>query len=109
VSCRLLRQQGRVICFARCLVLELIKHSIYVNAIDPGFVDTPMWDQVDALLAKDEDRPVGKKRRLVGETVPLGRKGPPEDVTGAAIVLASPDIGHVLAQTRNVDGGIWMS
>ncbi len=87
----------------------LIKHRINVNGIAPGVVDTPMWDQVDALFARYENRPVGEKKRLVGEAVPYGRMGVPGDHAGAAVFLASDDSDYVVAQTLNVDGGNWMS
>jgi NAD(P)-dependent dehydrogenase (short-subunit alcohol dehydrogenase family) len=87
----------------------LIKHKINVNGIAPGVVDTPMWDVVDALFAKYENRPIGEKKRLVGEGVPFGRMGTPEDLVGCAIFLASSESEYVVAQTFNVDGGQWMS
>ena len=68
-----------------------------------------MWDVVDSLFAKYEHREIGEKKRLVGEAVPLGRMGDPEDITGAAVFLASADSDYVVAQTFNVDGGNWMS
>ena len=79
------------------------------NAIAPGVVDTPMWDVVDSLFAKYENRPIGEKKRLVGEAVPFGRMGTPEDMAGAAVFLASADADYIVAQTLNVDGGNWMS
>ena len=87
----------------------LIKDKINVNGIAPGVVDTPMWEEVDRLFARYENRPIGEKKRLVGETVPYGRMGVPEDHTGAAVFLASSDADYVVAQTLNVDGGNWMS
>nr|WP_298250452.1 L-iditol 2-dehydrogenase [uncultured Halomonas sp.] len=89
--------------------LALIEHGINVNGIAPGVVDTPMWEEVDALFARYENRPLGEKKRLVGEAVPYGRMGRPEDHVGAAVFLASDDSGYVVAQTLNVDGGNWMS
>jgi D-sorbitol dehydrogenase (acceptor) len=89
--------------------LDLIRHRINVNGIAPGVVDTPMWGQVDALFAKYEQRPIGEKKRLVGEAVPYGRMGLPTDFGGAAVFLASSDADYVVAQTLNVDGGNWMS
>ena len=80
-----------------------------VNGVAPGVVDTPMWTEVDALFAKYEHRPIGEKKRLVGEAVPFGRMGLPEDHVGAAVFLASSDGDYVVAQTLNVDGGNWMS
>lgn len=101
--------KAAVISLTQSTGLELIRHGINVNAIAPGVIDTPMWDVVDALFAKYENRPIGEKKRLVGEAVPLGRMGMPEDMVGAAIFLASADSDYIVAQTLNVDGGNWMS
>jgi D-sorbitol dehydrogenase (acceptor) len=101
--------KAAVISITQSMALELIKYRINVNAIAPGVIDTPMWDEVDALFAKYENRPLGEKKRLVGEAVPYGRMGRPEDIAGAAVFLASSDSDYILAQTLNVDGGNWMS
>lgn len=101
--------KAAVISLTQSAGLDLIKHRINVNGIAPGVVDTPMWDEVDALFARYENRPLGEKKRLVGEAVPYGRMGSPEDHTGAAVFLASADADYVVAQTLNVDGGNWMS
>ncbi|MCI0509132.1 D-sorbitol dehydrogenase (acceptor) [Chromohalobacter marismortui] len=101
--------KAAVISLTQSCGLDLIKHRINVNGIAPGVVDTPMWEEVDALFARYENRPTGEKKRLVGEAVPYGRMGRPEDHTGAAVFLASDDSDYVVAQTLNVDGGNWMS
>ncbi|HEY1942089.1 MAG TPA: L-iditol 2-dehydrogenase [Roseiarcus sp.] len=101
--------KAAVMSLTQSLGLELIKKGIYVNAIAPGVVDTPMWDHVDSLFAKYEKRPIGEKKRLVGEAVPLGRMGAPDDYRGPAVFLASSESDYVVAQTLNVDGGNWMS
>ncbi len=101
--------KAAVISITQSFGLELIKKRINVNAIAPGVVDTPMWDHVDSLFAKYEHRPIGEKKRLVGEAVPLGRMGVPDDYRGPAVFLASSDSDYVVAQTLNVDGGNWMS
>ena len=101
--------KAAVISITQSAGLELIKHRINVNGISPGVVDTPMWDEVDGLFAKYENRPKGEKKRLVGEGVPYGRMGKPEDHVGCAIFLASPDSDYVVAQTYNVDGGQWLN
>lgn len=101
--------KAAVISMTQSAGLALIKHGINVNGIAPGVVDTPMWDVVDGLFAKYENRPLGEKKRLVGEGVPFGRMGKPDDLTGAAIFLASAESDYVVAQTLNVDGGQWMS
>lgn len=101
--------KAAVISITQSAGLALIPHKINVNGIAPGVIDTPMWDEVDALFAKYEKRPIGEKKRLVGEAVPYGRMGVPEDLAGAALFLASSDADYVVAQTLNVDGGNWMS
>jgi D-sorbitol dehydrogenase (acceptor) len=101
--------KAAVISLTQSMGLALIKHRINVNGIAPGVVDTPMWDQVDALFARYEGRPIGETKRLVGEAVPYGRMGRPDDIVGAAVFLASADADYIVAQTLNVDGGNWMS
>jgi D-sorbitol dehydrogenase (acceptor) len=101
--------KAAVISLTQSAGLALIKHRINVNAIAPGVVEGEHWDGVDALFAKYENRPLGEKKRLVGEAVPAGRMGRPEDLIGMAVFLASSDSDYVVAQTYNVDGGNWMS
>jgi acetoin reductase-like protein len=101
--------KAAVISLTQSAGLDLIKHRINVNGIAPGVVDTPMWDHVDSLFARYEHRPIGEKKRLVGEAVPFGRMGLPEDYSGAAVFLASSESDYVVSQTLNVDGGNWMS
>ncbi|MFK0686809.1 L-iditol 2-dehydrogenase [Mesorhizobium sp. IMUNJ 23033] len=101
--------KAAVISLTQSAGLDLIKHRINVNGIAPGVVDSDMWDDVDALFAKYENRPKGEKKRLVGESVPYGRMGRAEDLTGMAVFLASEDAEYIVAQTYNVDGGQWMS
>jgi galactitol 2-dehydrogenase len=101
--------KAAVISLTQSAGLGLIGKGVRVNGIAPGVVDTPMWVEVDALFARYEHRPIGEKKRLVGEAVPYGRMGRPEDLAGAAVFLASADAEYVVAQTLNVDGGNWMS
>ncbi|HCQ66834.1 MAG TPA: L-iditol 2-dehydrogenase [Rhodobacteraceae bacterium] len=101
--------KAAVISVTQSMALELAKDKIRVNAIAPGVVDTPMWDTVDALFAQYENKPLGQKKREVGEAVPLGRMGDPADIAGPAVFLASDEARYVTAQTLNVDGGNWMS
>lgn len=101
--------KAAVISLTQSAGLDLIKHGINVNAIAPGVVDGEHWDGVDALFARYENRPLGEKKKLVGEAVPLGRMATADDLTGMAIFLASTESDYVVAQTFNVDGGNWMS
>ncbi len=101
--------KAAVISLTQSAALNLIEHRINVNAIAPGVVDGEHWDGVDALFARYENRPLGEKKRLVGESVPYGRMGTAEDLVGMAVFLASRESDYILAQTYNVDGGQWMS
>jgi NAD(P)-dependent dehydrogenase (short-subunit alcohol dehydrogenase family) len=101
--------KAAVISLTQSAGLDLIKHGINVNAIAPGVVEGEHWDGVDALFARYENRPLGEKKRLVGEAVPIGRMARAEDLTGMAIFLASAEADYIVAQTYNVDGGNWMS
>ena len=101
--------KAAVISLTQSAGLGLIEHGINVNAISPGVVDTDMWDEVDALFAKYENLAIGQKKEIVGKAVPYGRMGRPDDLTGAAVFLASDEADYIVAQTLNVDGGNWMS
>lgn len=101
--------KAAVISLTQSCALGLIGHGIRVNGIAPGVIDTPMWDEVDAMFAKYEKLEIGAKKKAVGLAVPYGRMGFPEDLAGAAVFLASDDAEYVVAQTLNVDGGNWMS
>ncbi|WP_144379137.1 L-iditol 2-dehydrogenase [Mesorhizobium amorphae] len=101
--------KAAVISLTQSAGLDLIRHRINVNAIAPGVVDGEHWDHVDSLFARYENRPLGEKKKLVGEGVPYGRMGRAEDLTGMAIFLASSEAEYIVAQTYNVDGGQWMS
>ncbi|MGA2549751.1 MAG: L-iditol 2-dehydrogenase [Burkholderiaceae bacterium] len=101
--------KAAVISYTQSAALAMAPHGIRVNAIAPGVVDTPMWDRVDALFARYENRVLGEKKIAVAKAVPLGRMGLPQDIAGAAVFLASPEAGYITAQTLNVDGGSVMS
>ena len=101
--------KAAVISLTQSAGLNLIKHQINVNAISPGVVDGEHWDGVDAFFAKYEEKPLGQKKKEVGEGVPYGRMGLPSDLVGMAMFLASEESNYVVAQTYNVDGGQWMS
>jgi len=79
---------------ARTAARELGVFGIRVNAIAPGWIDTPMTSNV----------PPEARQRAIDES-PLGRVGRPDDVARAALFLAS-DLGrHVTGQVLRVDGG----
>ncbi len=79
--------------------LALAEHRIRVNAIAPGSTDFPggVWDR----CRKDDP----KRYAAVLATIPFGRYGTPEEISHAALFLASPWAGWITGQTLVVDGG----
>jgi NAD(P)-dependent dehydrogenase (short-subunit alcohol dehydrogenase family) len=84
--------------------LDLIKHRINVNGTSPGVVDTPMWDEVDALFARYDGRLPGREEAAGRSRRALWPRAMPDDHAGAAL-LASSDADYEAAQTLNVDSG----
>ena len=101
--------KAAVISYTQSAALAMAPHQIRVNGIAPGVIATPMWKNVDALFARYENLAVGEKQKRVGEAVPLGYMGSPQDICGAAVFLASDEAAYITAQTLNVDGGNVMS
>ena len=78
------------------LSTELIRDSIYVNCVAPGWVDTDM--SRPAL----DDPPTAKK---VMATIPLGRVGTPEEIAAPILFLCTPMAGFISGEVFNVNGG----
>jgi D-sorbitol dehydrogenase (acceptor) len=98
-----------VVSMNQSIALALAPHKINVNAIAPGIVDTPFWDEVDRQFAKLLNMEIGEPKRTFTKNIPLGRMSVPDDITGAAVFLASSDSDYMTQQTINVDGGNWPS
>jgi 3-oxoacyl-[acyl-carrier protein] reductase len=86
-----------VLGFTRALAAELGKDGVRVNAIGPGFIETPLNAQARA------NNP-GLAKMFVDHT-PLGRPGTAEDIVGPAIFLASDLSAYVTGHIVMVDGG----
>jgi 3-oxoacyl-[acyl-carrier protein] reductase len=78
----------------KTLAIELGKRGIRVNALAPGFIETPMTSVVPE---KVRDKAIG--------ITPLGRTGKPEEVAAVALFFASDDASYVTWQVLNIDGG----
>lgn len=89
-----------VINLVRALADELGPHGITVNAVCPGWIDTPFNDS----FWNHQDDPAAALARLE-ESIPLRRQGVPEDVVGSVLFLASPAASYVTGHALVVDGG----
>ncbi len=74
--------------------------KIRVNAINPGFIDTPWFGR-----AMPADR-LERLRQGVANTTPLKAASTPEDIAGAAVFLASPAARHITGECLMVDAGL---
>jgi NAD(P)-dependent dehydrogenase (short-subunit alcohol dehydrogenase family) len=86
-----------VLGFTSALAAELGKHGVRVNAIGPGFIETPLNEKVRA-----SDPSLVK---IFLDHTPLGRAGKPEDIVGPALFLASDLSSYVTGSIVMADGG----
>jgi NAD(P)-dependent dehydrogenase (short-subunit alcohol dehydrogenase family) len=86
--------KGGLIAFTRAVAREVGRFGIRVNAVAPGFVETPMTDGLRADV----------RERALSEVL-LGRLGKPDDIASAVLFLASPLADHITGQTLVVDAG----
>ncbi|WP_125130013.1 SDR family oxidoreductase [Microbacterium sp. 10M-3C3] len=88
--------KGALLQLTRALAVEAAAAGIRVNAVAPGFIETPFTAEA---LAKDE------VRDWLLERTPLGRIGKPEDVANGVAFLASDEASWITGSTLFVDGG----
>ncbi len=91
--------KSAVMGLTRALANEWAKYNINVNAIAPGYMATNNTQN----LRSDEQR-----SEEILDRIPAGRWGTPEDITGAAIFLASDAAAYIHGFTLAVDGG-WLA
>lgn len=84
--------KGGVEALTRAMSLDLAPYGVRVNGVTPGFINTYGLS--------------GEELSRRAEVVPLGRYGTPDDLTGAAVFLASPDAAYITGQFIVVDGGV---
>ncbi len=90
-----------IVALTRNLALELAFRQIRVNAICPGYIDTPMWDEW--LLSSSDPEEIARQTTALH---PLGRRGQPQDVAAAVAYLAGPQSAWITGTYLVVDGGL---
>jgi NAD(P)-dependent dehydrogenase (short-subunit alcohol dehydrogenase family) len=84
--------------FARTWTADLKGRQIRVNAISPGYIETPGLNGVLGPTAE-------QTKEMLSTGVPLGRFGTPDEIAKAVVFLASEDSGYVTGAEMCVDGG----
>jgi NAD(P)-dependent dehydrogenase (short-subunit alcohol dehydrogenase family) len=69
---------------------------IRVNAVSPGYTDTPPWHSVEA---------AEERMKTISNSVPLGRLGTHDEIAKAVVFLASDDSSYITGTELFVDGG----
>lgn len=95
--------KGAIVNFTRALAAELAPYEIMVNALAPGFVDTPMSILPDG--SHEYDSAWFRDIYVKYGRIPLRRFGKPADMAGPAFFLCSDDSRYVTGQIVMVDGG----
>jgi ketoreductase len=95
-----------VVGFTKALGNELAPTGITVNAVCPGYVETPMAQRVRAGYAAAYDTTEDAILEKFQAKIPLGRYSTPEEVAGLVGYLASDTAASITAQALNVCGGL---
>jgi NAD(P)-dependent dehydrogenase (short-subunit alcohol dehydrogenase family) len=98
-----------VLGLTRALAAEWVAYNITVNAICPGYVETPMTDGSIANIAARTGMSADQARAALEQTSPQRRLIAPEEVAAVAVFLAQEASKGITGQAINVDGGSVMS
>jgi len=94
-----------IIGFTQSLALELASYKINVNAVCPGVVFTPLWEEHAANHARRRGIEEKEVKEDLVKNIPLGRLGTPEDVANLVLFLASSCSDYITGQAINLSGG----
>ena len=89
--------KGGILSLTRSLALEVSSRNIRVNAICPGWIDTPMTQDFSPMM-----------KMALASQIPLSRFGRPEDVAATAVFLASDDSSYFTGQWLSPNGGLFI-
>jgi 3-oxoacyl-[acyl-carrier protein] reductase len=89
--------KGGILAFTRAVARDVASRGIRVNAICPGYIDTPMTEPISPLI-----------RKAVLARTPLGRTGEAREVAATALFLASDDSAFFTGQWLSPNGGLFI-
>ena len=94
--------KGAVLAFTKSLAAELVEDEIRVNAIMPGYIRTPMVENMSKISDPDNPESVIDG---IAQAIPMKRMGTIEELGELAAFLASPESSYITAQGIVIDGG----
>ena len=94
--------KGAIVAFTKALAAELAPDGIRVNAMCPGWIDTPFnQPAIDFMGGR------AAQEAAVRQIVPLGRQGVPEEIARGLLFLASDASSYMTGQALVIDGGVY--
>jgi 3-oxoacyl-[acyl-carrier protein] reductase len=82
----------------KAIAIEIASRNVTVNAVAPGFIETPMTDVLS-----------DKVKEELKTRIPLGRMGSPKEIAAAIVFLASDEAGYITGHVLNVNGGMHLA
>jgi NAD(P)-dependent dehydrogenase (short-subunit alcohol dehydrogenase family) len=89
--------KGGIVALTKSVAREVIGRGVYVNAIAPGYIDTPLLDVMNETM-----------RRMAIMQTAIGRLGTPAEIAAVALYLASDESGYTVGQIISPNGGYYM-
>ena len=90
--------KGGLIGLTKAIAIEISSRNITVNAVAPGFIESPMTDVLGE-----------KVKGELKARIPLGRMGSARDVAAAVVFLASDEAGYITGHVLDVNGGLYLA
>jgi 3-oxoacyl-[acyl-carrier protein] reductase len=90
--------KGGLIALTKAIAMEIASRNVTVNAVAPGFIETPMTDVLP-----------DKVKEELKTRIPLGRMGSGRDVAAAVVFLASDEAGYITGHVLDVNGGMYLA
>jgi 3-oxoacyl-[acyl-carrier protein] reductase len=89
--------KGGILALTRAIAREVASRGIRVNAICPGYIDTPMTAPISEL-----------SRKAILSRTPMGRVGEPREIAATALFLASDESSFTTGQWLSPNGGLFI-